>query len=648
MTAALSSRERLRARVLAANLESLRINGKTRQAVLGAPPKGRLVRLPDGNPALEVEGRIIGAPAETSSRASSLVDVEGTEGGIAVVFGMGAGHAVRELREHSTAKLVVFEPDPGVLRMVLESGPSDLGGIPIVCDEGDLGAMWSTLARDQPSAAMVQTPGYDAAYPEAAQALVETIRTLVADVSLFANTRAFRYRTWLEDLFANLDVLCDRSPFTSLANQYRGVPAFIVGAGPSLKKNGALLGEAARRGIVFSVDVAAKVLAKHGIEPQVLVCLEALNLSDHIRSLPFIDRVVRAFSLTAHPESFSTGSGPLLPFFEVLRAFEPLVDLAKVPPVSVGGSVSTVAFSLAEILGCSPIVLVGQDLAYTDGRTHAEGTAFEKSRTRVDKATGTIHYDLCDQILEVRKGSALGPPPSREPLFEVPGWGGSGPVTSTSAFNGYRKWFEGMSEAMAVVRPETKLVNATEGGSHIAGYEERKLEEVLTGLPERSITASSLAEAASKARPPLAPEEVRSWAKGQAKLARAVKTSASKLTRAVDQAKTAMAVGDPKMVSTSFRELAKHEEHLREACAGQPFLEGWAYAHVHDLVLTERHGAPDGDTQAEAAWGLDREARMAEVLAEAADELERELTRISERLSSKTTMARSSHIQDDT
>jgi hypothetical protein len=643
MTFTVPASERLKARVLAANLEALGIRGKSRHAILGTPPKGRLVRLPDGNPVLEVDGQILGAPADPKSRATSLADVEETEGGIAVVFGMGAGHAVRELRERSTAKLVVYEPDPGVLRMVLESGPSDLGGIPVVCDSQDLGSIWSVLAQDQPAAAMVRTPGYDAAYPEAATDLAETIRSLVADVSLFSNTRAFRYKTWLEDLFANIDVLCEKSPFTALANRYQGVPAFIIGAGPSLKKNVALLGEAARRGIVFAVDVSGKVLAKHGLEPQVLVCLEALNLSEHIRSLPFIDSVVRAFSLTASPHSFSTGQGPLLPFFEVLSAFRPLHELVNVPPVSVGGSVSTVAFSLAEILGCSPIVLVGQDLAYTDGRTHAEGTAFEKSRTRVDPETKTIVYDLCDQILEVRKGSALGPPPSREPLFEVPGWGGSGPVNSTSAFNGYRKWFEGIAEALVAARPDVKLVNATEGGSHIRGYEEKTLTEVLAGMPERNITSGEIAALAAEARPPLSKERVHAWADRQAALARDVKTSAHKLARAIADAKKAIALGDAKKVSGSFRELGRLEEDLRKTCAAQPFLEGWAYAHFHDLVLTERTDAPNGDTQAEATWGLDRESRMAEVLAEAAEELAEVLVAISKRMAARAPLARSSH-----
>ena len=59
-----SSRERLKARFLAANLQSLGIKGRSKQAILEAPPKGRLIRLADGNPALEVDGRIIGAPAD--------------------------------------------------------------------------------------------------------------------------------------------------------------------------------------------------------------------------------------------------------------------------------------------------------------------------------------------------------------------------------------------------------------------------------------------------------------------------------------------------------------------------------------------------------------------------------------------------------
>ncbi|PIU67624.1 MAG: hypothetical protein COS84_04395, partial [Armatimonadetes bacterium CG07_land_8_20_14_0_80_40_9] len=41
-----------------------------------------------------------------------------------------------------------------------------------------------------------------------------------------------------------------------------------------------------------------------------------------------------------------------------------------------GFSVATVAFELAKLMGCEPVVLIGQDLSFPTGMTHAEGTAF--------------------------------------------------------------------------------------------------------------------------------------------------------------------------------------------------------------------------------------------------------------------------------
>ena len=69
-------------------------------------------------------------------------------------------------------------------------------------------------------------------------------------------------------------------------------------------------------------------------------------------------QVVRAFSLTGHPKMLRTGKGPLLPVYEGLPQLSPLNALGKSPGLPVCGSVSTLAFSLAQRLGCSPIVFV--------------------------------------------------------------------------------------------------------------------------------------------------------------------------------------------------------------------------------------------------------------------------------------------------
>jgi hypothetical protein len=40
--------------------------------------------------------------------------------------------------------------------------------------------------------------------------------------------------------------------------------------------------------------------------------------------------------------------------------------------------VSTNAYDLARKMGCNPVFLVGQDLAFSDGQVHARGAALEE------------------------------------------------------------------------------------------------------------------------------------------------------------------------------------------------------------------------------------------------------------------------------
>ncbi len=613
----------LQQRTLEANLACMGLFNYTRQALLEAEPRGEIVRQRDGNPSLMLDGRMLGAVADERTRAGWLANLGDTRQGIIVVFGLGVGHAARHIRERTSARLVIYEPDAGIARRVLSSGPTDLGTIPIVTDLRDLQALWPGLAGDRDVAAMVVSPGYPLAFPNELREVTEAVRMLVGDINLLENTRNARYREWVDHIFSNVPRLCEASPFLALAGQYVGVPAFIVGAGPSLAKNVEQLREASQKGIVFAVDVSGKVLDARGIEPQVLVCLEALNLSAHMKGLGFIDRVVRAFSMTSHPGGFHMAGGALLPFFERMRSFSPIEDLVGVPGAVVGGSVSTVAFSLAEQLGCSPIVLVGQDLAYTGGRTHAEGTAFEKSRARVSEDGKRIDYAWCAAAHAQREGSDLGPPHSHDILFQVEAWGG-GPdrVASSAAFNAYRLWFEVAAATLAQMRPDLQLINASEGGSRISGFEERALGEVLATLPERAISAAGLAQRARELRPPLTSRQVSTWAADQRRLTRDAALAATRVQRAARSALKHLDPDAPRAVGKSFETLQELEASLREACEGQPMLEAWAYAELQTLVHRGVARPFGADSRTEAAWGLDVEIKFAEIIRSAAKDLD--------------------------
>src|SRR5206468_281911 len=110
--------------------------------------------------------------------------IEPSAQGVTVVFGMGMGHTVRTLRDAGDGPVVVYEPHPGLLRSVLEFGPSDLGGIEVVCTLHELAQKWPALSRGRAKAVLVRTPGYAEAFPEESRAVTDAVAQLVERVSV--------------------------------------------------------------------------------------------------------------------------------------------------------------------------------------------------------------------------------------------------------------------------------------------------------------------------------------------------------------------------------------------------------------------------------------------------------------------------------
>jgi hypothetical protein len=418
-----------------------------------------------------------------------------------------------------------------------------------------------------------------------------------------------------------VDRLCEAPSFQALHGRYSGVPAFIVGAGPSLGKNGKLLAEAAKKGIVFAVNSSGRALASYGVEPQVLACLESIDVTKLLVDLPFIHRVVRAFSLSANPRTFETGSGQLLPVYEALPevAFA-LEDLTGQPGLPVCGSVSTLAFSLAQRLGCSPIVLVGQDLAYTDGKAYAPGSAYEGSRARISKDNEAIELDWCETLNSIHLvgGNRMH---RREPLRQVTAWGGGGKeVASGISFSAVRAWFEAASEVLKRAAPETALINATEGGARVEGFAELTLADVLRELPERGITAESIANDAREHARPITREALTKWAYKQADGVDRVRRAARRLRRLAEHGPGAASTAAQK-ANRWLGSVQRAEHELRRSVSRSPVVDAWSYTAVDDVMDADAGASPSGDALSSAADAAKREAKVALVIENSAREL---------------------------
>jgi hypothetical protein len=615
---------------LSANLEHLKLPALTLEAVKAAKPGATLTELAPGEPALRAGERLLGGALSDAElrRAVGDSDGDGTDT-LYVVFGLGLGHTARALRTYTNAPIVIFEPDPSVLRAVLELGPSDLSDLDIVCTTHDLTQIWTTVFAGRHAATLVNTPGYVAAYSDAAADLRSALAELVQRSRVNDATHRLRARDWVADVLQNVELLGEHPGFLALAGKYRGVPAFIVGAGPSLGKNGQKLLEAQKKGIVIAANSSARALDKLGVEPQVLCCMESIDVSHLLSEISFIDRVVRAFSLSAHPNTLRTGQGPLLALWESIQQLShPLKQLTGLPGVPVSGSVSTLAFALAQRLGCSPIVFVGQDLAYTDGRAYAVGTPYEDSRVGVSADGRSIQMAWCDTLKTTHNigGRAMH---DSEPLNQAVAWGGVGKVLTSIGFSAVRAWLEGASIVLGREHPELRLVNATEGGARIAGFEEKSLEDLLAELPERHISAADLYAQARADCKPLSSGEIADWSERQAEAVASARHAARRIRRLATNALAAIRQGQGN-VTTRLARLDAAERELSRRVAEAPLLDAWSWPDVDRLM--QGRAAPSQDAQKSAEYSLAFEERFGSVIDRSARELETNLRQLSKRL----------------
>lgn len=394
-------------------------------------------------------------PTDTLRQWAEYIDWRSTR--IVLSIGLTISRPWELLRQYRPDLIVlVYEPDPATAAAGEKLTPD--GRVVVTSDLVHLRAL---LTIHYQLGWHVETVGDDQLSehgPGVKRALDEAMRFCRVN-EMTSRSNAAR---WCDIGLAQLPYLVDRPHLAGMPKCLAGIPGVVVGAGPSLDRNIETLRKIADRVAVIAVNSAIGALERVGIVPDMVVALEqqGLSLAPVMHSRAMAESVLVP-GIHVWPGIWAAKTTHILP---ALQTVGPVgVWLSRhfgIRSITNGGSVSTLAYRVAELLGCAPIVLVGCDCARggDGGVVYAAGVGHGSHRRSVDQSN--VHH--------------------------VPAWGGSGTAPTTVGLSTYREWFESAARG-SLARGGPRHINATEGGAHIERWEELPLSDV--PLPSEPVGA---------------------------------------------------------------------------------------------------------------------------------------------------------------
>lgn len=371
---------------------------------------------------------------------------------IVIFLGLGLGYHARLFMNHygescNTRKIIIFEEDVALFRKTLET--IDLTYIIshpdiylFVAEEPSAAAMQirtkSLIRHDfnsyMRSIKVIPVPSSLVLNRDYYFTVLERVKHATRQQMVLAGNDPIDSFLGLENMLFNLKNIITTPGVNLLYDKFKGRPAVSVASGPSLNNNIHLLKELGDRALIVCCDASFMPLMKRDIRPHIVVSMERTDGTEiFYDNVPDFEGIHLAFCPVVKPRTFESFKGGKIIVNRPFSHFEWLhLDRGM---LSFGPSVGNMAYKIAEVLGCDPIILIGQDLAFAeDGDTHVKGMPFGE---RDDYYHGNV--------------------------IEVEGNNGR-PIKTCRAWDVFRKHFEEDMQKYSGL-----CINATEGGARIRG-----------------------------------------------------------------------------------------------------------------------------------------------------------------------------------
>ncbi|MGL5722870.1 MAG: motility associated factor glycosyltransferase family protein [Brevinema sp.] len=332
-------------------------------AGISANINGRTLRIHSSRPQAEAERLLAGI----SSQADSLL-----------ICGAGLGYLIEQaLAIDSLKTIFVYEPNPELAHLFLEERPelNQLKEDPRVVYVDNL-QLLPQFIRDHPFSelAFVALRSYHELFSAEIEQCHRIFASALTRKEVSRNTLIRFGRIWVKNFLRNLPYYQNSFSPNQFIDTGAHKPALVIGAGPSLDEALPFIKDAQKKAVLIAVDTALPMLEKAGINVDFVVTVDPQEINAFYLRLATKTSPYLVADPGVHPSALENYAdrlvlcGAAFPFYSF---FEPY--LGKRGILASGGSVSTSAFDFARTLGCDPILLVGQDLAFSQKKTHGLG-----------------------------------------------------------------------------------------------------------------------------------------------------------------------------------------------------------------------------------------------------------------------------------
>lgn len=461
---------------------------------------------------LVVDGIPVHAIAGAVEEAKNIFNKlpHNTNNSVHIIYGLGLGYLFDEFVQNANGSIILFEQDIEILRTVLElvdfSQGFEAQKAYFVSDMSEFQEIFEKVYRYASKISLSALDYYRLQHSAVFNMFKESLDQIITLVSHNFSFQVNEIYNFLYYTTMALDKKLQKPMLSDYKDMLKGKPAVIVSAGPSLAQNIKKLKKYKDNAFIFCVGTALKTLCNNGLIPDFLHVIEKIDTKFHYEVPEAKDMIMvcepftnNAIYNTEFKQMFLTASEETdASRWYIEKTGKELVNFET------KGTVSYHALYSAMYLGCNPIILLGQDLAYSDGNCYAKGSAFEDLQCTFDEETqkykiypkdfdryrdayyASVDCDTETKTQMLKKKLEI----FNNEIVTVKGQNDEKLPTS----NAYALFIQYISDFGTRFSKEKKLINSSVGGADIEGFDVLDFESAILKYAKETLNKKQYLE----------------------------------------------------------------------------------------------------------------------------------------------------------